>query len=125
MRPLPVVIADLRNALVPVCLLPEEIAVDFLTEDGREAVAGAKASLPRVRELLDELSVEVPITTMGPSELWDHGDGTEHSATGPMGCFPCANIRRAAEDASAANGSNGVDAARAARANRITRRRSA
>lgn len=28
--------------------------------------------------------------------IWNHPDGTEHSVTGPLGCYPCANLRRAA-----------------------------
>ena len=27
---------------------------------------------------------------------WRHRDGTEHSASGPRGCMPCANLRRSA-----------------------------
>lgn len=27
-------------------------------------------------------------------KLWEHKDGSDHSANGPLGCFPCANHRR-------------------------------
>lgn len=27
-------------------------------------------------------------------DVWRHRDGTEHSASGPLGCMPCANLRR-------------------------------
>lgn len=33
-------------------------------------------------------------------DVWAHPDGTAHSATGPLGCLPCANERRRAADSS-------------------------
>lgn len=55
-RDLATVVADLRNALVPVCVLPGEMAVGMTMADEREAVHEAVQSLPRVHALLDELS---------------------------------------------------------------------
>ena len=39
---------------------------------------------------------EPPVGRTLDESVWAHKDGTAHSATGPAGCFPCANLRRAA-----------------------------
>lgn len=36
------------------------------------------------------------MTTPKTSDRWKHLDGSEHSLDGPLGCFPCANLRRSA-----------------------------
>lgn len=33
---------------------------------------------------------------MNSRDLWAHKDGSTHSVSGPLGCFPCANLRREA-----------------------------
>lgn len=51
-----------------------------------------KEDMSRVVERLLLASVLKP-----PSAVWDHKDGTPHSASGPLGCPPCSDARRMAK----------------------------
>lgn len=69
-----------------------------------------KLGLPENTAMRDSLRAEYEAglaALMGPeyaaaksthvSKAWDHPDGSAHSITGPLGCFPCANLRREAK----------------------------
>jgi hypothetical protein len=68
-----------------------KFAVQWATKDSSGEIANLARAFLRVSADLE--STKAP---MRVGSVWDHKDGSPHSATGPLGCFGCANERRQA-----------------------------